>query len=34
MANTFVTGASGFIGMRLVQQLLKRGDTVHALVRK
>jgi nucleoside-diphosphate-sugar epimerase len=33
MTNVFVTGASGFIGMRLVHELLKRGDTVHALVR-
>ncbi len=30
----FVTGASGFIGQRLVQILTQRGDTVHALCRK
>jgi thioester reductase-like protein len=30
----FVTGATGFIGRFLVEDLLKRGDTVYALVRK
>ena len=29
----FVTGATGFIGERLVQRLVGRGDTVHALYR-
>jgi NAD(P)-dependent dehydrogenase (short-subunit alcohol dehydrogenase family) len=29
----FVTGATGFIGRRLVAELLKRGATVHVLVR-
>ncbi len=30
----FVTGATGFIGRFLVENLLKRGDPVYALVRK
>lgn len=30
----FMTGASGFIGKRLVRELLRRGDTVVALTRK
>ncbi|MEZ4591108.1 MAG: NAD-dependent epimerase/dehydratase family protein [Chloroflexota bacterium] len=29
----FVTGGSGFIGQRVVQKLVARGDTVHALAR-
>ena len=29
----FVTGATGFIGTRLVNELIKRGHTVHALSR-
>ncbi len=33
MANVLVTGASGFIGQRLVHELLKNGHTVRALVR-
>jgi short-subunit dehydrogenase len=32
--NYFVTGATGFIGRHLVEQLLKRDGTVHALVRE
>jgi len=32
--NCLVTGASGFIGRRLVAELLNRGDTVHYLGRK
>ena len=31
--NYFVTGATGFIGRFLVERLLARGGTVHALVR-
>jgi farnesol dehydrogenase len=31
--NTLVTGATGFIGGRLVQQLLAEGETVHMLCR-
>lgn len=30
---TFVTGGTGFIGRRLIQQLLTRGDEVYALAR-
>ena len=30
----FVTGATGFIGRHLVEQLLKREGTIHALVRE
>ncbi|HEY2827192.1 MAG TPA: NAD-dependent epimerase/dehydratase family protein [Pirellulales bacterium] len=33
MANVFVTGASGFIGTRLVWELVQRGHVVHALTR-
>jgi NAD(P)-dependent dehydrogenase (short-subunit alcohol dehydrogenase family) len=29
----FVTGATGFIGRHLVTELLKRGETIHVLVR-
>src|ERR687897_2945424 len=32
--NYFVTGATGFIGRHLVEQLLKRDGTIHALVRE
>jgi len=32
--NYFVTGATGFIGRHLVQELLKRDGTVHVLVRE
>ncbi|MEA2374103.1 MAG: hypothetical protein QOD53_566, partial [Thermoleophilaceae bacterium] len=32
--NYFVTGATGFIGRHLVEQLLQRDGTVHALVRE
>ncbi|HEX8856449.1 MAG TPA: SDR family oxidoreductase [Thermoleophilaceae bacterium] len=32
--NYFVTGATGFIGRHLVQELLKRDGTVYALVRE
>ncbi|TSA16224.1 NAD-dependent epimerase/dehydratase family protein [bacterium] len=33
-ANTvFVTGSTGFIGTKLVNELVKRGNTVHALTR-
>ena len=30
----FVTGATGFIGRHLVELLLKREGTIHALVRE
>ena len=30
----FVTGATGFIGRNLVEQLLQREGTVHVLVRE
>ena len=32
--NYFVTGATGFVGRHLVAELLKRGGTIHVLVRK
>jgi NAD(P)-dependent dehydrogenase (short-subunit alcohol dehydrogenase family) len=32
--NYFVTGATGFIGRHLLEELLKRDGTVHALVRE
>jgi NAD(P)-dependent dehydrogenase (short-subunit alcohol dehydrogenase family) len=32
--NYFVTGATGFIGRHLVEHLLKRDGTIHALVRE
>ena len=32
--NYFVTGATGFIGRHLVEQLLARDGTIHALVRE
>src|SRR3954465_10389749 len=32
--NYFVTGATGFIGRHLVEELLKREGTVYALVRE
>lgn len=31
--NAFVTGGSGFVGRRLIRELLRRGDTVRALAR-
>src|SRR5437899_488882 len=33
MAKTLVTGASGFIGSRIVRQLCERGDEVKVLLR-
>jgi len=33
MANVFVTGGTGYIGQRLIPELLARGHTVRALVR-
>ena len=33
MAHVLVTGATGFIGTRLVEELLRRGDRVRCLVR-
>jgi nucleoside-diphosphate-sugar epimerase len=33
MSQVFVTGASGFIGYRLMQELVRRGNVVHALIR-
>src|SRR3954447_17402273 len=32
--NYFVTGATGFIGRHLVEQLLRREGTIYALVRE
>jgi farnesol dehydrogenase len=32
--NVFVTGATGFIGTRLVSELVRRGHTIHALTRQ
>jgi nucleoside-diphosphate-sugar epimerase len=32
--NSFMTGASGFIGLHLLHELVKQGDTVHVLVRR
>src|SRR5687767_7175849 len=32
--NYFVTGATGFIGRHLVEELLKREGTIYALVRE
>jgi len=32
--NYFVTGATGFIGRHLVEELLKREGTIHVLVRE
>jgi nucleoside-diphosphate-sugar epimerase len=34
MANVLVTGASGFIGARLVWELIKRGHVVHVLTHR
>jgi nucleoside-diphosphate-sugar epimerase len=34
MSNVLVTGASGFIGARLVWELVQRGHVVHALTRR
>ena len=34
MATVFITGGTGYIGKRLTKQLLKRGHSVIALVRK
>lgn len=34
MARVFVTGASGFMGRRLSEELLRRGHAVRALVRR
>ena len=33
MANVFITGGTGYIGSRLIPELLRRGHTVRALVR-
>ncbi|HEV2721249.1 MAG TPA: NmrA family NAD(P)-binding protein, partial [Thermoanaerobaculia bacterium] len=33
MANVFVTGGTGYIGQRLIPELLDRGHAVRALVR-
>lgn len=34
MTNYFITGATGFIGGRILSRLLEKGESVHALVRK
>src|SRR5690349_16519503 len=34
MANVFITGGTGYIGQRLIPELLRRGHTVRALVRE
>lgn len=34
MKKTFITGATGYIGQRLVERLLEQGHEVHALVRR
>src|SRR5436305_11808282 len=33
MRTTLVTGASGFVGSRLVEELLARGESIRAMVR-
>ena len=33
MANVFITGGTGYIGQRLIPELLARGHVVRALVR-
>ena len=33
MSNIFVTGGTGYIGQRLIPELIRRGHTVRALVR-
>src|ERR1700739_3891872 len=34
MKNVFITGGTGYMGRRLIGELLARGHTVRALVRK